>query len=339
MADVVEALIGASYKTGGSSLALKCIERFLHEVNWQDVVTSRNYLFNLAPQEVALPPTLEPLEVLLGYSFQKKSLLVEAMTHGSYTATDYRSFERLEFLGDAILDKLIVSKVFKQEPPLSHSNMHMLKTAMVNGDFLAFMCLEHALPGKEVIVGEDQKLQEKDVRYPLWKFMRHASPQIGIEQLSKEERFQSLRSEICSVMEHGTHYPWALLARLQARKYHSDLFEAVLGAVWIDSGSLEVCYGLLERFGILTYLERILRDNVNVQHPKEEIGAWVGSKTVEYRVDFSETIDGDREWFCKLMVDERCVVEVAGGVQREEVQTKAAEAALPILIRERQQEG
>lgn len=337
LADVVEALIGASYQDGGIPKALKCISVFLAEdadgkINWFDEKEGRAILFNHATSDVELPPSLEPLEELIGYTFQKKSLLIEAMTHGSYAAdAHWRSFERLEFLGDAILDYIIVTKVFNVQPALPHSHLHMIKTAMVNGDFLAFVGLQHGLKKKETVAQDDGSIETREVTYPLWKFMRHAMPAIGIEQAAMSKRFEVLGPPIVEALEKGTHYPWASLARLRARKFYSDLFEALLGAVWVDSGSMEACEAMLQKFAVLPYLDRILRDKVHVQHPKEELGRLAINEKVHYMYDVIEGSDGEREYRCTVQVGGQVVAKVEGGVNKEEVMTKAAEQAVRFL--------
>lgn len=336
LADVVESLIGASYQNGGIPKAMTTISLFLDEVNWKTVGENQQLLFSMAKSGGMLPSLAENLEEFIGYSFQRKSLLTEALTHASYVAdTDNRSLERLEFLGDALLDNIIVSKIFAVEPPLSHHEMHMLKTATVNSDFLAFMILEHGLHVREVVF-EDGESKEHDRFYPLWSFMRHASLAIGLEQKATLERHKRLRGDILAAMEHGTHYPWALLARLQAKKFFSDLFESLLGAAWVDSGSMETLATIASRFGILPYLDRMLRDGVHVQHPKEELGKWAVTQTVKYEVSLLESVDGGREYRCKVHVGDRMVAEVHEGVSREEVKTKAAEEAVRILTMEKQ---
>jgi dsRNA-specific ribonuclease len=100
LADVVEALIGAAFVDGGLPKALKCLQVFLPELKWQSLATRRSFLFQRA-LDVALPATLKPLEDLIGYTFNKKALLVEAMTHASYKGSSSESLERFEFLGDA----------------------------------------------------------------------------------------------------------------------------------------------------------------------------------------------------------------------------------------------
>ena len=142
LADVVEALIGAAMVDGGMPKALTCLQVFLPELAWQPLHARRDVLFQRAP-EVVLPPTLQLLESLIGYSFKKKSLLIESMTHASCT-TGSQSLERLEFLGDSILDNIIVMAMYGQKPELSHFKMHLLRSTLVNADFLAFMGMEWA---------------------------------------------------------------------------------------------------------------------------------------------------------------------------------------------------
>lgn len=98
LADVVEALIGASMVDGDIEKALLCLQIFLPEMNWLPLEERRLTLYNYAP-DMKLPTTLRPLEELIGYTFNKKSLLVEAMTHASYNV-GAQSLERCEFLGD-----------------------------------------------------------------------------------------------------------------------------------------------------------------------------------------------------------------------------------------------
>ncbi|KAM0425209.1 hypothetical protein ACHAPT_009526 [Fusarium lateritium] len=335
LADVVEALIGASFQDGGMKKALKCISVFLGDkCHWHEAGRGWDILFSAAPDGVQLPPTLEPLEELIGYSFRKKSLLIEAMTHGSYAGdTHQRSYEQLEFLGDAVLDYVIVTKVFNAKPPLPHSSLHLLKTAMVNGEFLAFVNMEHRLCRIETNVDADGVVQDTVTTLALWQFMRYTSPAIGNEQARTVTHFEKLRREIVEAIQHGTHYPWTLLARFQPKKFYSDLFEALIGAVWVDSGSIETCEGVLQRFGIMPYLERIIRDKVHIKHPKEELGALAVEKKVEYNYT---VLDGvEPEYVCRLKVGGRLMADVRGGLNKEEIMTRAAEQAVKRLNEEK----
>ncbi|KAH6603905.1 hypothetical protein Trco_007351 [Trichoderma cornu-damae] len=346
LADVVEALIGAAYvdgsrsgvKDGGLAKAVKCISVFLSQAEWGGVEADRQLLLGRVPENEPLPTILEPLEELVGYTFRRKALLTEALTHASCVAdTGKRSLERLEFVGDAILDNIIVTRLSNVTPELPHYEMHTLKTGLVNGDFLAFMTMEHSLESTEAVVTADGDVETSQKLSFLWQFMRHASAPIGIEQEETKKRHAALRGGLLEAMDSGTHYPWALLAALNPKKFYSDLFEALLGAVWIDSGSVAACEAVVARFGLLKYLDRLLRDGVHVQHPKEELGKWANSETVSYQLSTKERADapGEKEYFCKVVIGERLVVDVRGGINREEVKTKAATEALKVLVEEK----
>jgi hypothetical protein len=85
--------------------------------------------------------------------------------------------------------------------------------------------------------------------------------------------------------------------------------------------------------GILKYFRRILNDNVHVWHPKEELGMVTDTESVRYVVSFRKGngMGDGREYVCEVFVGDVLVVEMAGGVNKEEVKTKAAEAAVWIL--------
>lgn len=331
LADVVEALIGAAYHEGGMEKATKCLTIFIDDQAWRTPAESRQVLYEIQPDISQVPQTVEPVEELIGYVFNKKSLLVEFLTHGSFMGTfNRRSYERLEFVGDAILDKIIVTRLFEAKPPLPHDKIHTLKTAVVNSDFLASKVFEYGLRKKEVVV-VDGGIDTQESRLPLWTFMRSSSPPLDIAQQEAVKRYHDIRAELLEAMNHDTRYPWALLARLRAQKFFSDIFEAMLGAVWLDSGSLKTCEEILGRFGILETLDRILRDVVECMHPKELLGRCAVEKKVKYGIGKIDLGNGEKEYTCSVHVGDRLITEVAGGVGSEEVKTKAATEAVRIL--------
>lgn len=332
LADVIEALIGASYVTGGTAKALKCIHMLLGGLQWNDISIGRNIIYEDALENITLSYSLKQLEDLIGYRFLKKSLLVEAMTHASFVSTLSRSWERLEFLGDAILDKIIVSKLFKITPHLSNSLMHTAKTALVNKDFLAFIVLEEHDSGlMEKITTSELEIIKQPRMTALWRYMCHSSPAVGLELLATTERHKAMRGAILDALKYGSRYPWSLLAHLHARKFYCDLFEALLGAIWVDSGSLETCELIVKKFGILDHMDRLIRDQVRMKHPKEEIGGLTGSEEVKYKTELRQHVSGDREYTCALYVGERLLVEVGGGASKEDIETKAATLAVEII--------
>ncbi|KAK1826302.1 Rgp1-domain-containing protein [Podospora conica] len=292
-ADVIESLIGTAYIDGGLESATECIGLFLTEAKWQSVDLGRSILLANAADDIPLPLSMRPVEDLIGYTFKKKSLLAEALTHPSYSAAgSVPSFDRLEFLGDALLDYLVVTKLFSH-PSLCNSDMHLLKTTLVNADILAFRVMEWTTPGSETVVDSDSSssggspvLRTRTTHRPLWSFMRHSSPDLGAIQAATSRRHDEVRGQLLAALDSGRSYPWAMLARLQPQKFYSDVFESLLGAVWIDSGSMEACDAFLERAGILPLMRRLLRDagRVRVMHPKENVMVLGGNVRVEYEV-------------------------------------------------------
>ncbi|BBN98631.1 ribonuclease III [Sporolactobacillus terrae] len=69
------------------------------------------------------------------FSFQNESILKQAFTHSSYVNEHRREsqddYERLEFLGDAVLELLISQHLFKNYPELSEGDMTKLRAAIV----------------------------------------------------------------------------------------------------------------------------------------------------------------------------------------------------------------
>lgn len=333
LADVMEALIGASCINGGVPKAVACMSTLLPDYEWIGVERCREILYDIAPSDDPLPATLLPLEQLIGYSFHKKSLLVEAMTHASYIGTSLGSFERLEFIGDAILDYIIVAKLFEVSPPLPHAKVHRFKTAVVNGDFQALLVMETCARQEATEITKDVQVERTQFEQPLWAFMMHSSTVIGVEQGLGKTRHAELRGDIIDALEHGEQYPWALLSRLRARKFYSDLFESILGAVWIDSGSMEACEAVIGRLGLLNHLRRLVRDDVEVTHPKELVGQLAVDRTVRYVIDTRH--DGDEIAFtCQVLVGGELKAEVVDGVDKEEVKTRAAEVAVRVMKEE-----
>lgn len=70
----------------------------------------------------------------LGYSFNDIGLLNEALTHRSYAA---RNNERLEFLGDGILNFVIAHELYKLYPDVQEGDLSRLRANLVNRESLA----------------------------------------------------------------------------------------------------------------------------------------------------------------------------------------------------------
>lgn len=83
--------------------------------------------------------SIEGLSEAIGYEFEDSELAVLALSHPSYAheLDGSRGNERLEFLGDAVLD-LVVSEVqFGLHPDWSEGDLSRSRAALVNKDALA----------------------------------------------------------------------------------------------------------------------------------------------------------------------------------------------------------
>ena len=78
---------------------------------------------------------MEQLEERLGYSFQNRSLLENALTHSSY-ANENRgkslgSNERLEFLGDSVLGMVVADYLYRNHPDMPEGELTRTRAALV----------------------------------------------------------------------------------------------------------------------------------------------------------------------------------------------------------------
>jgi ribonuclease-3 len=74
--------------------------------------------------------SIETLEKKLGYEFKDKKLIIEALTHKSYKQP-YDN-ERLEFLGDAVLDLIVGEYLFRKFRNSDEGKLSKIRASLVN---------------------------------------------------------------------------------------------------------------------------------------------------------------------------------------------------------------
>ena len=72
----------------------------------------------------------ERLEKKIGYSFKEQQNLKQALTHRS---AHYKHNERLEFLGDSLLNVAITQDLFQRFPKTSEGDMSRMRATLVRG--------------------------------------------------------------------------------------------------------------------------------------------------------------------------------------------------------------
>ena len=79
---------------------------------------------------------LTALEILLGYQFRNRPLLLKALTHRSFVNEqedqDLQNNESMEFLGDAVLGFLVSAKIFERFPDFNEGELSKIKAYLVS---------------------------------------------------------------------------------------------------------------------------------------------------------------------------------------------------------------
>jgi len=88
---------------------------------------------------------------IAGYRFRDDALLLNALTHSSYlhehtAEPDARDFERLEFLGDAVVDLVVGEELFRRFPDATEGELTALRAALVSSAALADVGRRLGLP-------------------------------------------------------------------------------------------------------------------------------------------------------------------------------------------------
>ncbi|KAG0317820.1 Endoribonuclease Dicer [Dissophora globulifera] len=144
--------------------------------------------------------TVQAVEQLLGYEFQEKRLLVESLTCSSFLP----NYNRLEYLGDAVLDLVVASHWARQCPELLPDPSSSLKSKSVSNVALGVMCLRSGL-------------------YRHIQYRRRSSP---------TSTFDSAREMLLHVEKGAAPY----LLHFRVPKVLADVVESVFGAVFMDCG-------------------------------------------------------------------------------------------------------
>ncbi|KAL1131763.1 hypothetical protein AAG570_011376 [Ranatra chinensis] len=150
------------------------------------------------------------VEDILGYSFNDKSFLLQALSHSSYAHAVTDCYQRLEFLGDAILDFLITAHIYDKCGNLSPGELTDLRSALVNN--VTFACLI--------------------VRFGLHKFILARACTLT-DIINKFVQHQESRNHVIGAEEEND---IQVAESIDVPKVLGDLFESLAAAVYLDSG-------------------------------------------------------------------------------------------------------
>lgn len=94
----------------------------------------------------------EALSARLGYRFSDEALMHSALTHRSVGG---RNNERLEFLGDSILNFIIAAELYRRYPGASEGDLSRMRASLVNKDALGRIAADLSL-GEFIYLGSGE---------------------------------------------------------------------------------------------------------------------------------------------------------------------------------------
>jgi ribonuclease III len=215
----------------------------------------------------------------LGYRFRDPNLLRTALTHPSisHDVSGAPHNQRLEFLGDAVLQLVLTHELYARFPEYGEGPMTKTRAQLVNRKSLA----------------------EQGARLELGKFLL----------MSRGEEASGGRTRPSGI---------------------ADAFEALLGAIYLDSS-----YEVVRVFVVKTFDEALIQMKVapNLGNPKGELQEFLQADTSEapqYKEISTSGPDHDRSFECAVF---HRSVELARGVgkNKKEAESMAASLALEKL--------
>jgi len=121
----------------------------------------RSILFNSHPDRDA---NIRQLEKKIYYTFKNPSILKRALTHRSLYSELEKNYERLEFLGDAVLDYVVSEWLFNKYTNMDEGQLTKKRASLVNRTFLgmlgqAFGLINHIFVDPGVDIKDNKVIQ------------------------------------------------------------------------------------------------------------------------------------------------------------------------------------
>ena len=226
---------------------------------------------------------LSQLEIRIDHTFADRALLQRAVTHPSFLQDHpdvAESNQRLEFLGDAVLQLVLTETLFELFPGDREGVLSKRRAALANGVFLAGLARE---------IGLDVALR------------------VGASEESSGGRTRAAALE--------------------------DAFEALIGAVYLDSGLAKARRVVLGLYG---HLPDRLATVEDVENPKGRLQEMVqpvhGNNALRYEVVSIAGEDHAREYRVAVWLRDRTLGEGRGSSKKtaEEAAARAALATLQV---------
>eukprot|EP00980_Cylindrotheca_fusiformis_P003138 scaffold721_cov131-Cylindrotheca_fusiformis.AAC.28 len=232
-ADVVEALLGLVFLECGWDIAQKVADELDITVSWNDTEHPKRITKDTDRRLRNL------VSSCTGYSdIQRIELAEEALTHPTFRSTEVPSYQRLEWIGDAVLCMAIRKWIYYNlREGASIGTLVEVDAALVSNETLAFLC------GK----------------YGLQHHINHSDPDL-------EPRMENY---VRSVSELGNGL-WCT----DPPKSMSDIAESLLGAVHMDGGfaaGQSACLRFMSPLLNVLLEAQSLKKEIRLKHPRKAI--------------------------------------------------------------------
>ncbi|EGC44582.1 ATP-dependent helicase DCL1 [Histoplasma capsulatum var. duboisii H88] len=300
IADICEALIGASLLSGGKACrfdtAVKAVTVFVdsdnHRVSdWNSYIDLYSLpSYQIVQADAGQLDLAKQIGNRLGYHFTYPRLLRSAFTHASYPSawSTVPCYQRLEFLGDSLLDMVCVEYLYHHYPDRDPQWLTEHKMAMVSNKFLGAVTVKlglhkHLLYISNALFGQITRYAE----------------------------------EIEVAVAESADSPDAWTTTSDPPKCLPDMLEAYIGAIFVDSNfSFEVVEDFFQRYLKQYFEDMSIYDAFANKHPT------AGEVQM---VDSTET-----RIYAAVIVHDKFVAQgIASSVRY--AKTKASEAALAKL--------
>ena len=98
-----------------------------------------NFIRNIKSLFIKKTSRIKHFEKILQYTFSNTYYLEKALTHRSIQNHSQGNYERLEFLGDAIIDQTVSIWLFRKYPQSDEGTLTKKRSSLVNRDFLSML--------------------------------------------------------------------------------------------------------------------------------------------------------------------------------------------------------
>ncbi|CAI2349147.1 unnamed protein product [Caenorhabditis sp. 36 PRJEB53466] len=232
IADAMEALIGVHLLTLGPNPTLKVMKE------WMGLKVIEKDAGNQSPLLRFIDTPANPdasvkalnnlwqqfqfaqLEEKIGYRFKDRAYLVQAFTHASYINNRVTGcYQRLEFLGDAVLDYMITRYLFEDVRQYSPGVLTDLRSALVNNTIFASLAIKYEFQKHFIAMCPG-------LHHMIEKFVKLCAERNFDTNFNAEMYMATTEEEIDEGHEEDIEVPKAM----------GDIFESVAGAIYLDSG-------------------------------------------------------------------------------------------------------